>query len=50
MFVNGEMISGILPEDQLRTIIDRALRDAGQTPPPAPAAAAEAKAPAKPAQ
>ncbi len=36
MFVNGERIAGAASEDQLRSVIDRALKDAGQTPPPAP--------------
>jgi protein-disulfide isomerase len=41
MFVNGERLSGAVPEAELRAVIDRALKDAGQTPPPAatPAAA-----------
>ena len=38
MFVNGERLFGALPEAELRNVIDRALRDAGQTPPTAPAA------------
>ena len=42
MFINGERVSGALPEPMLREILDRALKDAGQTPPPAPAAAAPA--------
>ena len=33
LFVNGEKISGALPEEEVRTVIDRALRDAGQKPP-----------------
>ena len=40
MFVNGERLSGAVPEPELRSVIDRALKDAGQTPPPTPAAAA----------
>jgi len=39
LFVNGERLSGAVPEAELRNIIDRALKDAGQTPPPTPAAA-----------
>lgn len=35
MFINGERVSGALPEDVLRAIIDRALVAAGETPPPA---------------
>jgi protein-disulfide isomerase len=37
MFVNGERLSGAVPETELRSVIDRALKDAGQTPPPVPA-------------
>jgi protein-disulfide isomerase len=33
MFINGERLSGVLPEDQLRLAIDRALREAGVQPP-----------------
>jgi protein-disulfide isomerase len=40
MFVNGERLSGVIPEDEMRAIIDRALKDAGETP-PAPASAAK---------
>ena len=36
MFINGERIAGAASEDSLRSVIDRALKDAGQTPPPAP--------------
>jgi protein-disulfide isomerase len=43
IFVNGERLSGAVSEDVLRTTLDRALKDAGQTPPPAPAAAAAKK-------
>ena len=35
MFVNGERISGALPPDAMRAIIDRALVAAGEKPPPA---------------
>ena len=34
LFINGERISGVLPESELRTAIDRALREAGVQPPP----------------
>jgi protein-disulfide isomerase len=34
LFINGERISGALPEAELWTAIDRALKDAGVTPPP----------------
>ena len=36
LFVEGERISGAVPEDQLWKVIDRALRAAGEEPPPAP--------------
>jgi protein-disulfide isomerase len=36
MFVNGERLSGAVPDPDLRAVIDRALKDAGQTPPPSP--------------
>jgi len=46
LFVNGERIDGAIPQDQIWTVIDRALRDAGEQPPPpeapAPAQTAEA--------
>ena len=43
LFVDGERIIGWLPEDQLWMVIDRALRAAGEEPPPAaPAPAAPA--------
>ena len=34
LFINGERISGVLPAAELRTAIDRALREAGVQPPP----------------
>ncbi len=37
LFVNGERINGALPTDQLWMAIDRALRAAGEQPPPTPA-------------
>jgi protein-disulfide isomerase len=46
LFINGERAAGALPQDMLWSIIDRALRDAGQTPPPQssnPPAAAPAR-------
>lgn len=37
VFVNGERVNGgAVPEDQLWMVIDRALRDAGEQPPPQP--------------
>lgn len=33
MFVNGEQLSGAVPDTVLRDVINRALKDAGQTPP-----------------
>jgi protein-disulfide isomerase len=46
IFVNGERISGAVPDSKLREIIDRALKDAGQTPPP-PAVSATPKSGAR---
>ena len=40
LFVNGERISGVIPEDQLRAIVDRALSEAGDSSPSAPTSAA----------
>jgi protein-disulfide isomerase len=37
IFVNGERISGWIPEEQIWRVVDRALRDAGVEPPAAPA-------------
>ena len=37
LFVEGERINGAVPEEQLWLVIDRALRAAGEEPPPAPA-------------
>jgi protein-disulfide isomerase len=39
LFIDGERISGAVPQDQLWMVIDRALRAAGEEPPPAPAPA-----------
>lgn len=36
MFVNGERLEGAKSEAEVRSVIDRALKDAGLTPPPAP--------------
>jgi protein-disulfide isomerase len=38
LFVNGERVSGAVPQEQLWLAIDRALRAAGEQPPAAPAA------------
>lgn len=38
LFVNGERLSGAIPEDEMRKIIDRALADSGTPAAPAPAA------------
>jgi protein-disulfide isomerase len=35
LFINGEKVSGAVPEDQMRSMIDRALADAGEKPPAA---------------
>jgi protein-disulfide isomerase len=48
LFINGERISGVLPEAELRTAIDRALREAGVQPPPPPAPEAAKKPVAAP--
>jgi len=51
LFVNGERIDGVVSEAALSSVIDRALKDAGETPPPAAkAAASAAPAPAQPGQ
>jgi len=39
LFVNGERISGVVPEDTLHAIIDRALAEAGQPVPSVPSPA-----------
>ena len=50
LFVEGERINGALPEDQVWLVIDRALRAAGEEPPPAPLPSAPVpSAPAPPA-
>ncbi|MGO9317717.1 MAG: DsbA family protein [Terracidiphilus sp.] len=50
LFVEGERISGALPQDQVWMVIDRALRAAGVEPPAAPAQPATSKPePPKPA-
>ncbi len=41
LFVNGERINGAVPEEQVWIAIDRALRAAGEQPPPLPAPAAQ---------
>lgn len=45
LFVNGERLAGAVPEEQMRTIIDRALAEAGAPPVPAPAAKQPAPSP-----
>lgn len=40
MFINGEVVFGMVSEADLRTVINRELRAAGQTPPTAPATTA----------
>ncbi|MGA7833503.1 MAG: thioredoxin domain-containing protein [Terracidiphilus sp.] len=47
LFVNGERIGGAVPEEQLWTVIDRALRDAGVPPPSTIAAPSQPASPAK---
>ncbi len=39
MFINGEKVDGALPIDELRAVLDRALVQAGETPPAHPAPA-----------
>jgi protein-disulfide isomerase len=51
MFINGEKTEGIVPAEQLRAMLDRDLRDAGQEPPahakaPSPAEQSKAAPPA----
>jgi protein-disulfide isomerase len=41
MYINGEKIDGVAPDDALRAMIDRALKDAGQPAPAAPPAAGQ---------
>jgi protein-disulfide isomerase len=43
LFINGERMSGAVPVEELRTVIDRALKDAGETPPVASPVAPAAK-------
>lgn len=40
LFINGERIDGAVPEQQVWTVIDRALRDTGEQPPAQPGASA----------
>jgi protein-disulfide isomerase len=47
LFIDGERISGAVPEDQIWLVIDRALRAAGLTPPAAPIKPAMAAAAGK---
>ena len=47
VFIDGERIDGAIPEEQLWLVIDRALRAAGEEPPPAPALAAPVPPPAQ---
>jgi len=39
VFIDGERVDGAVPEEQLWMVIDRALRAAGEVPPPSPQAA-----------
>lgn len=47
LFINGERATGALPQDLLWSIIDRAIKDAGEVPPPESIPAKTASAPAK---
>jgi len=49
VFVDGERFDGAIPEDQLWMVIDRALRAAGQVPPPLPPTPPAPAQPAAPA-
>lgn len=49
LFVNGEKVSGAVPQDELWAAIDRALRAAGEQPPPMPPSPAAAPGAEKPA-
>lgn len=48
LFVNGERATGAIPQSMLWTIIDRAIRDAGEVPPPQNAGNATATSGASP--
>jgi len=37
LFINGERLSGAVPEEQMKAILDRALADAGEKTPTADA-------------
>lgn len=41
MFINGERLSGVKSEEEMRAVIDRALKDAGETPPASATSAAK---------
>jgi hypothetical protein len=45
MFVNGEKVDGALPIAELRAVLDRALVQAGESPPVHPAPASTGAAP-----
>jgi len=45
LFVNGEKVDGAIPVDQLRTLLDRALQQAGVAPPVHPAVPAPSSTP-----
>ena len=49
LFIDGERVDGAIPEEQLWLVIDRALRAAGEQPPPPLAPPAPLAAPAPPA-
>jgi protein-disulfide isomerase len=46
LFVNGQKLDGAVPADEIRAVLDRALKDAGVAPPEHKPASAEAKTPA----
>ncbi len=45
MFINGEKVDGALPISEIRDILDRALVQAGETPPAHPAPASSSGTP-----
>jgi protein-disulfide isomerase len=48
MFVNGQKVDGVIPADELRAVLDQALKDAGETPPDHKSARGDAVPPPAP--
>jgi protein-disulfide isomerase len=46
LFVNGQKLDGAVPAEEIRAVLDRALKDAGVAPPEHKPASADAKTPA----